>query len=214
MEIKRDIYLEQLKIRKNNGMIKIITGIRRCGKSFLLFVLYKKYLLENGVDKDHIGCCMRGYNMIVYITDETLTEIGVIDHGSVIWTQKYNDLGEFEITVPATLELLNLFRSGVFALREESKSVMMIEKIQTKTNPESGDYIVVTGRSTEALLNRRIVWEQTNIDNYIGPGVDSSDDRTYFGLITHEGSTTGNKIRLSALKISYMLLNKKQKLTY
>ncbi len=54
MEIKRDSYLEQLKIRKDNGMIKIITGIRRCGKSFLLFVLYKKYLLENGVDSDHI----------------------------------------------------------------------------------------------------------------------------------------------------------------
>ena len=47
MEIKRDIYLEQLKIRKNNGMIKIITGIRRCGKSFLLFVLYKKYVSLN-----------------------------------------------------------------------------------------------------------------------------------------------------------------------
>ena len=46
MEIKRDAYLEQLKIRKDNGMIKIITGIRRCGKSFLLFVLFKKYLLE------------------------------------------------------------------------------------------------------------------------------------------------------------------------
>lgn len=54
MEIKRDSYLEQLKIRKDNGMIKIITGIRRCGKSFLLFVLFKKYLLENGVDKNHI----------------------------------------------------------------------------------------------------------------------------------------------------------------
>ena len=46
VEIKRDLYLEQLKIRKDNGMIKIITGIRRCGKSFLLFVLFKKYLLE------------------------------------------------------------------------------------------------------------------------------------------------------------------------
>lgn len=54
MEIKRDSYLEQLKIRKDNGMIKIITGIRRCGKSYLLFVLYKKYLLESGVDNDHI----------------------------------------------------------------------------------------------------------------------------------------------------------------
>lgn len=54
MEIKRDLYLEQLKIRRDNGMVKIITGIRRCGKSFLLFVLFKKYLLENGVDKEHI----------------------------------------------------------------------------------------------------------------------------------------------------------------
>ena len=54
MEIKRDAYLEQLKLRKDNGMIKIITGIRRCGKSFLLFVLFKKYLLENGVDNEHI----------------------------------------------------------------------------------------------------------------------------------------------------------------
>ena len=54
MEIKRDAYLEQLKIRRDNGMIKIITGIRRCGKSFLLFVLFKKYLLESGIDADHI----------------------------------------------------------------------------------------------------------------------------------------------------------------
>ena len=54
MEIKRDAYLEKLKIRKNDGRIKVITGIRRCGKSFLLFVLFKKYLLENGVDNEHI----------------------------------------------------------------------------------------------------------------------------------------------------------------
>lgn len=54
MEIQRDFYLEQLKIRKENGMIKIITGIRRCGKSYLLFVLFKKYLLEIGIEQDHI----------------------------------------------------------------------------------------------------------------------------------------------------------------
>lgn len=54
MEIRRDIYLKQLIERKDNGMIKVITGIRRCGKSFLLFTIFKKYLLENGIDGDHI----------------------------------------------------------------------------------------------------------------------------------------------------------------
>ena len=54
MEIERNIYLEQLILRKNNGMIKVITGIRRCGKSFLLFNIFKKYLMGNGVNEDHI----------------------------------------------------------------------------------------------------------------------------------------------------------------
>lgn len=54
MEIKRDSYLEQLKIRRDNGMIKVITGIRRCGKSYLLFEIFKKHLLEDGVDSAHI----------------------------------------------------------------------------------------------------------------------------------------------------------------
>ena len=54
MEIKRDAYLKLLIERKDNGMIKVITGIRRCGKSFLLFTIFKKYLMENGVDAEHI----------------------------------------------------------------------------------------------------------------------------------------------------------------
>lgn len=54
IEIKRDYYLEQLVKRKNNGLIKVVTGIRRCGKSFLLRTLFKKYLIENGVDENHI----------------------------------------------------------------------------------------------------------------------------------------------------------------
>ena len=40
MEIKRDAYLQQLIERKDNGMIKVITGIRRCGKSYLLFTIF------------------------------------------------------------------------------------------------------------------------------------------------------------------------------
>ena len=53
-EIKRDVYLNKLISRKENGLIKIITGIRRCGKSYLLDPLFKNHLLESGVKEDHI----------------------------------------------------------------------------------------------------------------------------------------------------------------
>ncbi len=54
MEIKRDIYLNRLIRREKNGLIKIITGVRRCGKSYLLFNLFHNYLVDKGVRKDHI----------------------------------------------------------------------------------------------------------------------------------------------------------------
>ena len=54
MEIKRDRYLNLLISKKHNGLIKVITGMRRCGKSYLLFNLFKDYLLSEGVEKSHI----------------------------------------------------------------------------------------------------------------------------------------------------------------
>lgn len=54
MEIRRDYYLEKLIKRKNNGLIKVITGIRYCGKSYLLNNLFYNHLIESGVDADHI----------------------------------------------------------------------------------------------------------------------------------------------------------------
>ena len=54
MEIKRDIYLQKLINRMHNGMIKVITGIRRVGKSYLLFTLFRNYLKSQGVAADHI----------------------------------------------------------------------------------------------------------------------------------------------------------------
>lgn len=52
--IKRDVYLQRLKDREQNGLVKIITGIRRCGKSYLLNTLFYEYLKEKGVKDDHI----------------------------------------------------------------------------------------------------------------------------------------------------------------
>lgn len=54
MEIKRDIYLNKLISLKHNGLIKVITGIRRYGKSYLLNEIFYNHLLESGVDESHI----------------------------------------------------------------------------------------------------------------------------------------------------------------
>ncbi len=54
MEIRRDFYLDKLIKRRNNGLIKVITGIRRCGKSYLLNTIFYQYLIRSGVEENHI----------------------------------------------------------------------------------------------------------------------------------------------------------------
>ena len=54
MVVKRDAYLNKLISKKHNGLIKVVTGVRRCGKSYLLFNLFKEQLLSEGVGKKHI----------------------------------------------------------------------------------------------------------------------------------------------------------------
>ena len=54
MEIRRDIYLNKLISKKHNGLIKVVTGMRRCGKSYLLFNIFKEYLVNEGVNENHI----------------------------------------------------------------------------------------------------------------------------------------------------------------
>ena len=54
MEIRRDRYLNLLISKKHNGLIKVITGMRRCGKSYLLFNLFKEHLLSEGTEENHI----------------------------------------------------------------------------------------------------------------------------------------------------------------
>ena len=53
MEIERNYYLNKLIAKKENKLIKIITGIRRCGKSYLLEYIFKNYLINSGVKEDH-----------------------------------------------------------------------------------------------------------------------------------------------------------------
>ena len=52
--IKRDLYLDKLIAKERNGLIKVVTGVRRCGKTYLLFKLFREHLLQNGIDASHI----------------------------------------------------------------------------------------------------------------------------------------------------------------
>ena len=79
--IERPVYLNKLVSKMDNGMIKVITGIRRCGKSFLLFELFYNYLLEHGIADDHIvrialddvknEALLDPHNLSEYISDHT-----------------------------------------------------------------------------------------------------------------------------------------------
>lgn len=78
MEIQRDFYLDKLIKRKNNCLIKIITGIRRCGKSYLLNTIFYHHLIASGVPADHIirfafdsadDLYLIGENLIQYCTN-------------------------------------------------------------------------------------------------------------------------------------------------
>lgn len=102
--------------------------------------------------------------MEVYITDENLNDLDVIDQADVIWTTKHNGAGDFELYLPLTSKSLELAKKGCFAYREDTDTVMVMEKIQTKTDLEAGDFLTISGRSAESLLDRRIIWNQTNLN--------------------------------------------------
>lgn len=103
--------------------------------------------------------------MEVYITDENLNDILMVDTArSVIWHGSYCGAGDFELCFSASEEMIKEIREGYFAYREDSGTVMIVEKITQKTDAENGDYVLVSGRSAEGILARRIVWNQTNLN--------------------------------------------------
>lgn len=90
-QIKRDYYLQKIIDRKENGLIKVITGIRRCGKSYLLFELFANYLLESGVLPDHI--------ISVALDDDTFSDLCDPDKLSAYIRSKIADHDTYYIMI-------------------------------------------------------------------------------------------------------------------
>lgn len=100
--------------------------------------------------------------MDLYILDQDFNTLGTLDiYKSLIWTDRYSECGDFEICVTPSTENMELLQRYRYIWREDSEHSMVIESIQFSTDVESGHGIIVTGRSMESILDRRIVWEQT-----------------------------------------------------
>ena len=104
--------------------------------------------------------CLEVFKMLVYVWNYNGNEFEkthVIDYAeSVIWVSRYRDCGEFEIYVPASKELVELFQGEVLFTRNDSDTTMVLEKIQLTTDAENGDYLIVSGRSLESVLQEEL----------------------------------------------------------
>lgn len=111
MEIKRDLYLNKLIMSMHNGMIKIVTGIRRCGKSYLLFNLFSDYLKSQGVDEGHIikvdledrrNKKLRNPDALLEYIDAHITKEGMhyVMLDEVQWVEEFEDVLNSYLKIP------------------------------------------------------------------------------------------------------------------
>ena len=106
--------------------------------------------------------------MDIKILNKQLIPEAVIDtYMSIIWTDRYNLCGDFEVSIPANIYYLSIFHIGDYIVCDESEHVMIIEKIQIKSDPEEGDMMIISGRSVESILDRRIIWGQVNFNGNV-----------------------------------------------
>ena len=111
MEIKRDLYLTKLIRSMHNGMIKVVTGIRRCGKSYLLFNLFNDYLKTQGVDDEHIikvdledrrNKKLRNPDALLEYIDARIAKEGMHDVmlDEVQWVDEFEDVLNSYLKIP------------------------------------------------------------------------------------------------------------------
>lgn len=103
--------------------------------------------------------------MQLYIKNKSFETIALIDeYTSIIWTKRYFTCGDFELYLPVTSKLLEILAIGNYVYRLDDDAVMVIEKIEITTDAETGNYLIVSGRSLGSIIGRRIVWNMTSFD--------------------------------------------------
>lgn len=102
--------------------------------------------------------------MELYVLKRDFQAIHLLDtFESLLWTERYYEYGDFEITAPASIQLLKIFEKENYLWTKDSNAVMIIEDLEISSDPEEGTMFIVTGRSLESILDRRIVWNKTKL---------------------------------------------------
>lgn len=110
--------------------------------------------------------------MDILVLNPNLEIIDVIDtYESLIWTERYNNYGDFELYTKLPNDLLSVLDTDNYLKIADSDRLMVIEDFQIKTDVENGSGLIVKGRSGESLLDRRIIWNQTVIDGDLQNGI-------------------------------------------
>ncbi len=110
--------------------------------------------------------------MDLFVLDADLNEILVLDtYESFIWTERYQEYGDFELYTPMTDDILSYIQQDYYLMKRDSDHLMIIEKLKIDTDVEDGNHLTVTGRSLESILDRRIVWKQKTISGNLQNGI-------------------------------------------
>jgi hypothetical protein len=110
--------------------------------------------------------------MELLILDTTLKAVDMIDiFDSVIWADRYNGYGDFEIYTPVSEKILTTVKHDYFLWIKESEYGMIVEDVQITSDFENGNKLVITGRSLESMLDRRIIWNKTILTGNLQNGI-------------------------------------------
>ena len=110
--------------------------------------------------------------MDITVLNKEFEKIGIVDTiESIIWSDRYSTAGEFELYTRVTADLLTLLQEDFYLQTPLSDKTMVIDTLQIKTDIEFGNRLLVTGSSLESIINRRIVLQQTLIDDTAQVGI-------------------------------------------
>lgn len=139
--------------------------------------------------------------MEVLVLNTNFESIAIVDtFKSFIWTDRYDAYGDFELYLSMDISLLDILQPDYYLWIKESEHCMIIEDIEIDSDIELGNHIIVTGRSLESILERRIIWGQriikgnlqTSIQNLLNEAIISPSitDRKIDNFIFEESTDT------------------------